>query len=156
MNIRPIFKAVSCFVLVLILSFFFLTNTVSAETKTFTKGYTHYAGDEDSRNSSRVISLREVKRLLLEELGTYLESETEVKNFQLTKDQITTFTAGIVGTEVIEDKWDGKVYWLKAKITADPHDVIKSIDMHLLTITEGLLITNLAIIGRRLKITAKL
>ncbi|MEI6154122.1 MAG: tetratricopeptide repeat protein [Deltaproteobacteria bacterium] len=128
MNIRSIISNVSCFVLVLILSFIFLTNTVSAETKTFIKEYTHYAGDEDSRNSCRIISLREVKRLLLEELGTYLESETEVKNFQLTKDQITTLTAGIVSTEVIEDKWDGKVYWLKAKITANPQDVVKSID----------------------------
>jgi tetratricopeptide (TPR) repeat protein len=128
MNIRSKISNVSYFVLVLILSFVFLTNTVSAETKTFIKEYTHYAGDEDSRNSCRIISLREVKRLLLEELGTYLESITEVKNFQLTKDQITTLTAGIVGTEVIEDKWDGKAYWLKAKITANPQDVIKSID----------------------------
>jgi len=99
-----------------------------AETKTFIKEYTYHAGDEDSRNSSRTIALREVKRLLLEELGTYLESQTEVKNFQMTKDQITTLTAGIVSTEVIEDTWDGKVYWLKAKIAANPQDVIKSID----------------------------
>jgi len=127
-KIRSIIKNVSCFVLVIILSFIFLTNTVSAETKTFIKEYTYRAGDEDSRNSSRIISLREVKRLLLEELGTYLESQTEVINFQITKDQITALTAGIVGTEIIEDKWDGKVYWLKAKITANPQDVIKSID----------------------------
>ena len=79
-------------------------------------------------NSSRTIALREVKRLLLEELGTYLESQTEVTNFQVTKDKITTLTAGIVSTEVIEDTWDGKVYWLKAKIAANPQDVIKSID----------------------------
>ena len=128
MNIRPIFNTVFCFVLVIILSYIFLTNTVSAETKTFVKEYTHYAGDEDSRNSCRIIALREVKRLLLEELGTYLESQTEVQNFQLTKDQITTLTAGIVSTEVIEDKWDGKAYWLKAKIAAHPQDVVKSID----------------------------
>jgi len=41
-----------------------------AEIKTFVKEYTYHAGDEDSRNSSRTIALREVKRLLLEELGT--------------------------------------------------------------------------------------
>ena len=114
--------------LFLILSFLLSANSSFAETKTFIKEDTHHAGDEDSRNSSRIISLREVKRLLLEELGTYLESQTEVKNFQITKDQITALTAGIVNTEVIEDKWDGKVYWLKAKITANPQDVIKSID----------------------------
>ena len=128
MNIRSIINNASCFVLVCILSFIFITTTASAETKTFIKEYTYRAGDEDSRNSCRIISLREVKRLLLEELGTYLESQTEVINFQMTKDQITTLTAGLVSTEVIEDKWDGKVYWLKAKIAANPQDVIKSID----------------------------
>ena len=46
----------------------------------------------------------------------------------MTKDQITTLTAGIVSAEIIEDTWDGKVYWLKAKIAANPQDVIKSID----------------------------
>ena len=105
-----------------------LPHSADAETKTFIKEYTYHAGDEDSKNSSRTIALREVKRLLLEELGTYLENQTEVKNSQITKDQIITLTAGIVSIEVIEDKWDGKVYWLKAKIAADPQDVIKSID----------------------------
>ena len=130
MNIRLIIKNVSCYVLVVILSFIFLANTAGAETKTFIKEYTYQASDEDSKNSSRTIALREVKRLLLEELGTYLESETEVQNFKLTKDQIVTLTAGIVQTELIEEKWntDNLKYWLKAKITANPQDVIKAID----------------------------
>jgi tetratricopeptide (TPR) repeat protein len=102
--------------------------SVFAETKTFIKEYTYQASEDDSRNSSRVIALREVKRLLLEELGTYLESETEVKNFQLTRDQITTLTAGIVQTEIVMEKWDGNVYWLKAKITADAGKVAQSIN----------------------------
>ena len=105
-----------------------LSQPALAEIKAFVKEYTYRAGDEDSKNSSRVIALREVKRLLLEELGTYLASQTEVINFQMTKDQITTLTAGIVSTEIIEDTWNGKRYWLKAKITANPQEVIKSID----------------------------
>jgi tetratricopeptide (TPR) repeat protein len=72
--------------------------------------------------------LEQVKRLLLEELGTYLESQTEVKNYQLTKDQISTLAAGTVRTEIIEEKWDGKTYYLKAKISADPDEVAKSVD----------------------------
>jgi len=105
-----------------------ISNFAFAETKTFVREYTFQAGDEDSKNSSRTISLREVKRLLLEELGTYLESTTEVQNFQLTKDQIITLTAGVVRTELVEEKWDGRTYWIKAKIQADSGDVIKAID----------------------------
>jgi tetratricopeptide (TPR) repeat protein len=118
----------------IILSFFllllFIPHPTSAETKTFIKEYTYQASEDDSRNSSRTLALREVKRLLLEELGTYLESVTEVQNFRLTKDRITALTAGIVQTEIMADKWDGDSlkYWLKAKIVADSDEVIKAID----------------------------
>ena len=91
---------------IIFLSFLFLLfspHLASAETKTFIKEYTYRASEDDSRNSSRVTAMREVKRLLLEELGTYLESITEVKNFQLTKDQITSLTAGIVRAEIVDE-----------------------------------------------------
>jgi tetratricopeptide (TPR) repeat protein len=47
---------------------------------------------------------------------------------QLTKDQITTLTAGIVSTEVMEEKWNGETYWLRARIRADDKDVANSIE----------------------------
>lgn len=59
--------------------------------------------EDGNRDSSRTIALREVKRLLLEELGIYLESETEVENFQLTKDHITALATGIVKREIIDE-----------------------------------------------------
>ena len=68
---------------------------VFAETRTFIKEYTYQASEYDSKVTCRLLALEQVKRLLLEELGTYLESHTEVKNFQLTKDQIIVLTAGV-------------------------------------------------------------
>ncbi len=115
-------------VLIVILLPVILFSNVLAVTKTFIKEYTYQAGEVDSKISSRIIALEQVKRLLLEELGTYLESETEVKNFQLTKDQITTLTAGIVQTQILKEKWDGERYWLQARIEADPEEVVKSVD----------------------------
>ena len=85
------------------------------------------ASDLDSKVTSSFIALEQVKRLLLEEFGTYLISETEVKNFRLTKDQITTYSAGVVSAEVVDEKWDGKTYYLKAKVSADPAEVTKSL-----------------------------
>ena len=68
---------------VIFLSFLFLLffpHLIAAETKTFIKEYTYQASQDDSTSSSRVTAMRELKRLLLDELGTYLESVTEVKN----------------------------------------------------------------------------
>jgi tetratricopeptide (TPR) repeat protein len=112
----------------LLAAFIFPTNHALAKSVTFQREYTYQASEADSKLSCRAIAVEQVKRLLLEELGTYLETQTEVKNYQLTKDQITTLTAGIVQTEIVDEKWDGKEYRLKAEITADPDKVAKSLD----------------------------
>jgi len=117
------------FVLSMALIFFFImANFIFAEAKVFVEEYIYQASEADSKISSRVIALEQVKRLLLEKLGTYLESETDVKNFHLTKDEIVILTSGIVSAEIIDESWDGKTYYLKAKISADPKDVANSID----------------------------
>jgi tetratricopeptide (TPR) repeat protein len=114
--------------MIFIVLILFIPTLAAAETKNFVKDYAYQASEYDSKVTCRALALEQVKRLLLEQLGTYLESETEVKNFQLTKDQIVILTAGIVSTEIIDEKWDGKTYYLKAKITADPKGVVNSID----------------------------
>jgi len=113
---------------VLVATFIFSTSLALAESVTFQREYTYHASEADSKISCRTIALEQVKRLLLEELGTYLEAETEVRDYQLTKDKITTLTAGLVKTEIVNEKWDGKEYWLKARIAADPEKVAKSIE----------------------------
>jgi tetratricopeptide (TPR) repeat protein len=100
---------------------------VQAKQVEFTRNYTYEAGEADSKLSCRTIALEQVKRLLLEELGTYLVSNTIVKDSQLSKDEIVTYTAGSVATIVIEERWDGRTYFLKAKIKADEENVAKSI-----------------------------
>ncbi len=74
-----------------------------------------------------MLALEQVKRLLLEELGVFLTSRTEVVEYKLTKDQIVSITAGIVSATVLDEKWDGHQFWLKAQIIADPQNVIEAI-----------------------------
>jgi tetratricopeptide (TPR) repeat protein len=100
-----------------------------AASKVFEREYTYSASEADSKLTCRVIALEQVKRLLLEELGTYLHSISEVKDGVLTKDEIVSLTAGVVRTEIISEHWDGKVYRLKARIKADPDYAIKAIDL---------------------------
>lgn len=98
---------------------------------TFQKEYTYQASEADSKLSCRTIALEQVKRLLLEELGVYIESTFEdrcTREDCVTKNEIITLTAGFVQTEIISEKWDGQTYWLKAKIVADPDEVVKSVE----------------------------
>jgi len=99
----------------------------SADLVTYQKEYSYQASEADSKISCRTISLEQVKSLLLEELGTYLERNTEVINYEVTRDQIIALTAGIVRAQIISEKWDGKAYYIVAKIQVDPKELEKSI-----------------------------
>jgi len=99
-----------------------------AEIQTFVMQYTYFASELDSKNSCKALAKEQLKRELLEKLGTYVESKTVVKDHQLEKDEITTLVAGVVQVDVMDEKWDGKVYWLKAEMKADPDEVAASIN----------------------------
>ncbi len=108
--------------------FLLFSSYAFAEVKIFEKEYTYQASEIDSKVTSRAIAVEQVKRLVLEELGTYLMAETEVRDFQITKDRVVMLTAGIVQTEILNEKWDGERYYLKARIKADPKEVATSLD----------------------------
>lgn len=99
---------------------FLAVNAVFADVITFEKEYTCEASEIDSEVSCRIIALKRVKRLLIEEMENYLESKSLTKDFQLTKDRLTTIIAGAVSVEIIEEKWDKRKYSVKAKISANP------------------------------------
>jgi tetratricopeptide (TPR) repeat protein len=99
-----------------------------AELMTFEEQYRYDAGEADSKLSCRAISLLLVKQLLLERLGTYIESTTQVVDMQLSRDEVTSLSAGIVKTEILDESWDGKTYTLTARIQADPEEVIRLLD----------------------------
>lgn len=78
-----------------------------AQEKTFISEYTHKAGDADSKITSRAIALNQVKKILLEEIGVYLESTFEIEKTEtseeykeLTNSQIISITAGITETKI--------------------------------------------------------
>jgi tetratricopeptide (TPR) repeat protein len=105
-----------------------------AGTKTCVREYTYKAGEADSKITSRAIALDQVKRILLEEIGVYLQSSIETKKEErdtsykeLTTEQVQSITAGITETKIIEERWDGETYYIKASITVDPDEVNNNI-----------------------------
>ena len=53
-------------------------------------------GDHDTRTDATRMAIETAKRQALEQVATYLESVTEVKNLDLTRDEIRSYTAGMV------------------------------------------------------------
>jgi DNA repair exonuclease SbcCD ATPase subunit len=132
----------SRFLMKYLLSFLFvplLIHSAVAQERTFIREYTYKASETDSKVSSRQKALTEVKVLLIEELGTYVESyvnqEIIDENGVITKDffsnEITTLSGGTTETKILEERWDGYEYYVKAEIMADPEEVVRRINQTL-------------------------
>jgi len=81
---------------IILLATLLLPTLAVAEVQTFTATHTYILGDHDSKDDARQRCLLETKRKILEQAGVYIESASEVKNFDLTKDQITSFAAAVM------------------------------------------------------------
>lgn len=81
---------------IILFAAFVLPPIAFAEVQTFTATHTYVLGDHDSKDDARQRCLLEAKRKILEQAGVYIESASEVKNFDLTKDTITSFAAAVM------------------------------------------------------------
>jgi hypothetical protein len=61
-------------------------------------------GDNDTKNDAKTLCFMGAKRRLLEQVGTFIISHTEVKNYQLTKDEIKSYSAAFLNVEVEQEK----------------------------------------------------
>jgi hypothetical protein len=89
-------------------------------------------GDHDTRMDATRMAVEAAKRQALEQVATYLESVTEVKTLDVTRDEIRSYTAGIV--TVLDQRTttrleDGAVV-VQVDLTAevDPEQVILAIN----------------------------
>ncbi len=73
-------------------------------TDTIYAKYKYVMGDNDTKNDARKLCFLEAKRRCIEKAGTYIESQTEITNYQLTKDKIRLYTGIIIKVEVVDEK----------------------------------------------------
>ena len=96
--------------------------TLFATEKIFVREYTYTANRLDTKETARRISLQEVKTLLLEEVGEQVSTELNINTKEILKDgryemdesvdqKITSITAGITKTEIVEEKCTKKLIY---------------------------------------------
>ena len=108
-----------------------VTATVFANPKEYIRDYSYQAQSYDTQQSARVQALDGVRSELVEELGVYIQSVIKIKQDQLgnsyMSSDIVTLSAGIVAMNVLQENWNKIDYYVKAKMHADPNDVLNSI-----------------------------
>ncbi len=103
----------------------------SADVRTVTAGGEYRMGDHDTRTDAVRLAVEAAKKDALEQVATYLESITEVRNLEVTRDDIRSYTAGIVKVldERITTRLEDETVVIRADLTAeiDPHEVAQAI-----------------------------
>jgi TPR repeat protein len=117
--------------IVLFVSAVSLSGIAIAAEQIYVREYSYQASEADSKISARTMALQEVKRELLGELGTHVSALTKQvstsNGHSLGTVEIETLSAGVTSVQILDEKWDGKTYVLKAQIKADPAEVLANI-----------------------------
>lgn len=105
-----------------------------AEVKVIEADGTYVMGDNDSKLDARRIATQEAKRKALELAGTFVAGLTQVKEYKLTKDEVTAYTAGIVETEIVAEEMRGtsarpEIY-LKTRCRIDTDVLVAQIERY--------------------------
>lgn len=92
-----------------------------AEIKTVEESCEYAMGDNDTKTDAKRLCLIDAQRKILERAGSYIESSTNVLNFNLTRDEIKAYTSGLIKTEILSDQttFNGQSTVIRMKIKAD-------------------------------------
>jgi hypothetical protein len=108
-----------------------MPNFPSVASRVVTASGEYRMGDHDTRADAVRLAIEAAKREALEQVATYLESVTEVKNLDVTRDDIRTYTAGVVMVlnQQISTRLEGETVVIHADLTAqvDPNEVAQAI-----------------------------
>jgi hypothetical protein len=103
----------------------------SENARTVTAAGEYRMSDYDTRNDAVRLAVEAAKKDALEQVATYLESVTEVRDMDVTRDDIRTYTAGIVNVldQTITTRLEGDTVIVRAELTAqvDPNEVVRAI-----------------------------
>ncbi len=90
---------VCCFV-----TLFSFSPLTFSKTMTFEGSGEYVLGDNDTITEAKKFALQEAKRVVLEKMGTYIQSQTEIKNYQVTKDEIITYSQGSIKIKQLDEQ----------------------------------------------------
>jgi len=101
-----------------------------AKTVTFIRDYTYNASENDSKVSARRAALEQLQKAAIEEVGVHVQSSV-VNHDTVTQGKLKremqlnfkTFSQALTKTKILEEKWNGESFYIKAEIEVDPNSI---------------------------------
>jgi tetratricopeptide (TPR) repeat protein len=120
------------------IAFYLLTpDSAFAGSLTYQEEFDGQRGNSENRIPLRRKAMGKILSLVLDELSAYLEKQNVLKSFEFTPAQVRKIAERMLRKEIMEEKWDGHTYYLKARVLADParylgdHDDLKELENRL-------------------------
>ena len=128
---RPITARLVVAVLIMTLLIPVIPSPALAEVRVVNAQGEYRMGDRDTREDALRLATEAAKRNALEQVATYLESVTTVDGMEVTKDEIRTYTAGVVLVldQQVSTSLDGDTIVIKVDLVTqvDTEEVAKAI-----------------------------
>lgn len=107
-----------------------------ASIEVFEREYTYNASENDSKVSARKAAMQQLQTLVIQEVGVQVQSSFSQKE-SLEGDEFNrqvqanykTFSQALTKTRIIDQKWDGENFYLKAQITVDTDNLLDQIKL---------------------------
>ena len=103
----------------------------SAQAKSYIRDYTYTANAIDTKESCQILVLDHMKKILLQEIGTHIRHKISItedgKGNSYAREDVEALTAGFTKSIILEEKWDGKKYYIKAALEADESRVLNAL-----------------------------
>ena len=105
-------------------------NNVQAESVSFIRDYTYNASENDSKVTARKAALEQLQKAAIEEVGVQVQSsvisQKSVSEGKLKQDMqlnFKVFSQALTKTKILEEKWNGESFYIKAEIEVDPDGI---------------------------------
>ena len=114
----------------------FSAMSYAGEVKEFVREYTYNASENDSKVSARKAAMQQLQSLLIQEVGVQIHSSFD-QTEELNGDEFNrkvqanykTFAQALTKTKILEQKWDGENFYLKARIKVDTDNLTEQIKL---------------------------
>lgn len=114
----------------------FSAMSYAGDIKEFVREYTYNASETDSKVSARKAAMQQLQSLLIQEVGVQIHSsfdQTEKLNGdefdRKVQANYKTFVQALTKTKILEQKWDGENFYLKARIKVDTGNLTEQIKL---------------------------
>ncbi len=105
--------------------FLFLLLITFGWAKSVTASFTYTMGDRDTKIEAKKIAFAEAKRIAIEKIGVWINSETDIVNGQIANDQIRSYVLGYAKTTILKENFDYPRYTVTVEMEIDETDLRK-------------------------------